>query len=118
MSYVNKVIWGIFLHKFIWLSICDNIFIPGQFGTPRFNSAVFVGFLISVITSVIESVGDYIATSRVCHAYPVPRHAMNRGIAVEGIFSVISGAFGTAHATTSYSTTVSLLGLTKVCLIK
>ena len=87
---------------------------PGQFGTPRFNSAVFVGFLISVITSVIESVGDYIATSRVCHAYPVPRHAMNRGIAVEGIFSVISGAFGTAHATTSYSTTVSLLGLTKI----
>ncbi|XP_052074200.1 solute carrier family 23 member 2-like [Mytilus californianus] len=87
---------------------------PGQFGTPKFNTAIFLGFLISVITSVIESVGDYIATARVCHAYPVPRHALNRGIAIEGIFSVISGTLGTGHATTSYSTTVSLLGLTKI----
>ncbi|XP_076107455.1 solute carrier family 23 member 2-like [Mytilus galloprovincialis] len=87
---------------------------PGQFGTPKFNAAIFLGFLIAVITSVIESVGDYIATARVCHAYPVPRHALNRGIAIEGIFSVISGTLGTGHATTSYSTTVSLLGLTRI----
>lgn len=92
----------------------EHIVFVGQFGIPGFNTAIFIGFFISVVTSVIESVGDYIATSRVCKAYPVPRHAINRGIAVEGVFSVLSGFLGTGHATTSYSTTISLLGITKV----
>lgn len=87
---------------------------PGQFGQPRFNTAVFVGFISSYFASNIESIGDYMIISRATGTYPPPRHAINRGILTEGIMGVVAGALGAGHATTSYTDNVVIIKLTQV----
>ncbi|CAL1548563.1 unnamed protein product, partial [Lymnaea stagnalis] len=87
---------------------------PGsQFGSPKLNVALTIGFLVSCMSSVVESVGDYYAAQQACELSKVPDHAISRGILVEGIGSVISGAVGAGHATTSYSGNIAVLTLSK-----
>ncbi|XP_069103092.1 solute carrier family 23 member 2-like [Argopecten irradians] len=87
---------------------------PGQFGAPKFNLGLFIAFISVSISSAMESIGDYLATGKTCDALPVPAHAVNRGILIEGLMSVLSAFFGTGHATTSYSVGASIVTLTKV----
>ncbi|GFO46322.1 solute carrier family 23 member 2 [Plakobranchus ocellatus] len=92
-----------------WLQITY----PGQFGTPRLNVPLISGFLVAFFTSMIESVGDYFAAQKVCQVPLPPDHAVSRGILTEGLGSVISGAVGAGHATTSYSANIALLSVSK-----
>ena len=55
-------------------------FITGYWGKPTFSSAIFVAMIAGVITSVIESIGDYYTCARIAGAHPPPAHAINRGI--------------------------------------
>ncbi|CAL9697234.1 unnamed protein product [Knipowitschia caucasica] len=87
---------------------------PGQWGMPTVSLAGVVGILAGVISSMIESVGDYHACARLSGAPPPPKHAINRGIGVEGIGCLLAGAWGTGNGTTSYSENVGALGITKV----
>lgn len=87
---------------------------PGQFGPPLFNTTIFMGFLVAVISSVLETIGDYHACAHLCHAPPPPPHAVNRGVLLEGIGSVISGAMGAGHATTSSTANLVLVNISKV----
>ncbi|XP_054881371.1 solute carrier family 23 member 2-like isoform X2 [Poeciliopsis prolifica] len=87
---------------------------PGQWGKPTVSLAGVVGILAGVISSMIESVGDYHACARLSGAPPPPRHAINRGIGIEGIGCLLAGAWGTGNGTTSYSENVGALGITKV----
>ncbi|KAK3095932.1 hypothetical protein FSP39_021026 [Pinctada imbricata] len=87
---------------------------PGQFGPFDFNVSVFLGFAIASITSIMDSLGDYYACAQICSAPPPPRHAINRGIALEGFCSAISGMFGCGHGTTTYGGNLGVLGLTRV----
>ncbi|XP_076461907.1 solute carrier family 23 member 1-like [Babylonia areolata] len=84
---------------------------PGQFGAPSFNLAAFVGFTAAVLSSVVESVGDYVTAARSCEVPPPPQHAVSRGLLLEGVGSVLSGAYGAAHATATYSGNIALLRL-------
>lgn len=54
-------------------------FVLGYWGRPSFNSAIFVAMIAGVITSVIESIGDYYTCARIAGAHPPPAHAVNRG---------------------------------------
>ncbi|KAI0237705.1 Solute carrier family 23 member 2 [Lamellibrachia satsuma] len=85
---------------------------PGQFGWPTFGAGAFVGMLAATISSIIESIGDYYATARICALPPPPKHSINRGIAIEGLASVLSGFFGVCHGTTSYSGVIGFIGVT------
>uniref|UniRef100_A0A673LKP8 Zgc:110789 n=1 Tax=Sinocyclocheilus rhinocerous TaxID=307959 RepID=A0A673LKP8_9TELE len=87
---------------------------PGQWGVPTVSLAGVFGILAGVISSMIESVGDYHACARLSGAPPPPRHAINRGIGVEGIGCLLAGAWGTGNGTTSYSENIGALGITKV----
>ncbi|KAL8609049.1 hypothetical protein ACOMHN_059862 [Nucella lapillus] len=87
---------------------------PGQWGMPTVSVASFMAMLAATIMSIIESVGDYYACARISGVPPPPAHAMNRGIAIEGLGSLISGAVGSGGATTSYSQNVGSIGFTKV----
>ncbi|XP_068857204.1 solute carrier family 23 member 1-like isoform X2 [Aphelocoma coerulescens] len=87
---------------------------PGQWGTPTVSLAGIFGILAGVISSMLESVGDYYACARLCGAPPPPKHAISRGIGVEGIGCLLAGAWGTGSGTTSYSENVGALGITKV----
>ena len=55
-------------------------------------SAGAVGAMMAAITaSMLDSCGDYIAFARTLGYPNPPKHAVNRGIAMEGIATIISG---------------------------
>ncbi|XP_060599136.1 solute carrier family 23 member 1-like [Ruditapes philippinarum] len=87
---------------------------PGQWGLPTISVASFMAMLAATMTSIIESVGDYYACARISCVSPPPAHAVNRGIAMEGFGSILSGIVGSGGATTSYSQNVGAIGFTKV----
>ena len=86
----------------------------GQWGVPTVTVAAVFGMLAGILASMIESIGDYYACARLSGAPPPPVHAMNRGIAMEGIGCVITGAMGTGNGTTSYSENIGAIGITRV----
>ncbi|KAL9967146.1 hypothetical protein ACROYT_G025319 [Oculina patagonica] len=87
---------------------------PGQWGMPTVSAAGVFGMLAGVLASIIESVGDYYACARLAGAPPPPKHALNRGIGIEGIGCLLAGAFGSGNGTTSYSENIGAIGITKV----
>ena len=86
----------------------------GQWGTPTVSYAGVLGMLTGLLASLIESVGDYHACARLSGALPPPKHAMNRGIAAEGIGVFVAGAFGCGIDTTAYGENIGAIGITKV----
>lgn len=73
--------------------------------------------LAATLSSIIESIGDYFACAKISNGTPPPPHAVNRGIAMEGFSSIISGLVGAGNATTSYSGNIGAIGITKVARI-
>ena len=66
------------------------------------------------MSSIIESVGDYIATAHICEQPRPPIHAINRGIAIEGLGSIIAALTGVCHSTTTWSNMIGLISYTGV----
>ncbi|CAJ1077433.1 solute carrier family 23 member 1-like [Xyrichtys novacula] len=87
---------------------------PGQWGLPTVSLAGVLGIMAGIICSMAESVGDYHACAKLSGARPPPKHAINRGIGIEGLGSLLAGAFGSGNGTTSFSENVAALGITKV----
>lgn len=87
---------------------------PGQFGAPKFNASLFAAFLVSALTSVFESVGDYHAIARVSHERSPPSHAINRGILAEGMGSFVSGLIGPGVGLTTHTENIGVIGITQV----
>ncbi|KAK2842698.1 hypothetical protein Q5P01_012898 [Channa striata] len=87
---------------------------PGQWGRPTVSLSSVLGMMAGVLASTMESIGDYYACARLSGAPPPPTHAINRGIAVEGIGCILAALWGTGNATTSYSQNIAALGITKV----
>ena len=94
----------------------DDYFCVGQWGTPTVNAAAVIGMLAGVIGSMVESIGDYFACARLAGAPPPPHHAINRGLGIEGIGCILTGAWGTGNGTTSYSENIGAIGITRVSL--
>lgn len=93
------------------------LFVLGQFGHPRYETGSFVSFLIATLGSVIDSIGDYYACVNVIEAPPPPKSAVNRGIAIEGFMSFLSGWAGAGHATSTYGSNIGAMGITRVYII-
>ncbi|XP_003738546.1 solute carrier family 23 member 2 [Galendromus occidentalis] len=87
---------------------------PFQWGAPTFTLGAIVGILAGVVVSIVESVGDYHACARLSAAPSPPLHAVNRGIAAEGIGSIIAATFGAGCGLTSFSENIGAIGITKV----
>ena len=85
-----------------------------QWGGLKFNGGVFVGFLAAGFASTIESVGDYYATARVCGQPRPSKRAVNRGILMEGLSTIVGAMIGVGHAMTSFSSTIGFIGITGV----
>lgn len=83
---------------------------------PTFNIGPALGVIAGVISSSVESVGDYYACAKLSRAPPPPTHAINRGIMFEGIGSVLSGFCGTGSGLTSFSQNIGAIAITKVCI--
>ena len=93
------------------INVCFN---SGQWGAPTVNAAMICGLLAGLLASIVDSVGDYYACARLSDAPPPPSYAINRGITAEGLGCFIAGAIGAANGTTSNSTSIGVVGITKV----
>ena len=87
---------------------------PGQWGLPVITVAGAVGMLSAICASIIESIGDYNACATMARAPQLPKHAVNRGIMMEGFGCLLAGVVGTTTGTTSYSENVAAIGITRV----
>ncbi|XP_071504502.1 solute carrier family 23 member 1-like [Diadema antillarum] len=87
---------------------------PGQWGPPRITAPGVLGMIVGCTASIVESIGDYYACARIAGAPPLPPHAVNRGIGMEGVGGVISALWGTGMGATSYSENIGVIGITKV----
>nr|XP_053641935.1 solute carrier family 23 member 2-like isoform X2 [Cherax quadricarinatus] len=87
---------------------------PGQWGAPTVSASAVIGVTASVIASIIESIGDYYACAKLCKTASPPVHAVNRGVAFEGLGCILAGLFGTSSGTASYTSNIMLIGVTKV----
>ena len=90
----------------------------GQWGTPIVKLSTFIGMVAGVLTSMLESIGDYYACATISGAPPPPKHAINRGLGLEGFGCLLTGVWGTGCGTTSYSNNIASLGITRVSIIK
>lgn len=86
----------------------------GQWGVPTVSLAGVLGIMGGIVCSMAESVGDYHACAKLSGAPPPPKHAISRGIGMEGLGCLLAGAFGTGNGTTSFSENIAVLGITKV----
>ncbi|XP_077066821.1 solute carrier family 23 member 2 isoform X2 [Siphateles boraxobius] len=87
---------------------------PGQWGLPTVSVSSVLGMMAGVLASTMESIGDYYACARLSGAPPPPTHAINRGIAVEGVGCILAALWGSGNGTTSYSQNIAALGITRV----
>lgn len=51
-----------------------------QWGFPTVTAAGVIGMMSAVVSSIIESIGDYYACARLSCAPPPPIHAINRQV--------------------------------------
>ena len=93
-------------------------FLSGQFGPAGFSIAAFFACFMATMLSILDSIGDYYACARVSRVPPPPVHAVNRGIVIEGLCSLLSGAVGCGHATTTFGGNIGAIGITKVLELK
>ena len=93
-------------------------FTSGQWGTPTFKLATIIGMFAGVISSMLESIGDYFACARISGAPAPPKHAINRGLGIEGFGCFLTGAWGSGSGTTSYSENIGAIGITRVSVCK
>ncbi|XP_043268108.1 solute carrier family 23 member 2 isoform X4 [Venturia canescens] len=84
---------------------------PGQWGTPTISLSSILGMLAGVLACTVESVSYYPTTSRMCGAPPPPIHAINRGIGVEGLGTVLAGLWGSGNGTNTFGENVGTIGL-------
>jgi len=87
---------------------------PFQFGMPTFSVAGFLAMLSGSFASMLESIGDYYSLADICGLQTPPRHAINRGIAMEGIGCILSGVCGTGNGATSFSENIGAIAITRV----
>lgn len=87
---------------------------PGQFGVPTVTLAGVLGMLAGVLACTVESISYYPTVSRMCNAEAVPKHALNRGIAVEGLGTMLAGLWGSGNGTNTFGENVGAIGITKV----
>uniref|UniRef100_A0A0K8S4G3 Solute carrier family 23 member 2 n=3 Tax=Lygus hesperus TaxID=30085 RepID=A0A0K8S4G3_LYGHE len=87
---------------------------PGQWGMPTVSAAGVLGMLAGVLACTVESISYYPTVAKMCAAPPPPVHAINRGIGVEGLGTVLAGLWGSGNGTNTFGENVGAIGVTKV----
>ncbi|KAG9471374.1 hypothetical protein GDO78_015067 [Eleutherodactylus coqui] len=87
---------------------------PGALGWPHLSlQTAAVGTAMALISS-LSSVASYTLCARMVKGPPVPSHACNRGISVEGIGNILSGIIGTVCGAGSNIPSAGTTGITQV----
>lgn len=73
-----------------------------------------LGMLAGVLACTVESISYYPTVSQMCAAPPPPLHAINRGIGIEGLGTILAGLFGSGNGTNTFGENVGAIGVTKI----
>ncbi|XP_014474517.1 PREDICTED: solute carrier family 23 member 1 isoform X2 [Dinoponera quadriceps] len=87
---------------------------PGQWGLPTVTLSGVLGMLAGVLACTVESISYYPTTAKMCGAPPPPVHAINRGIGMEGLGTMLAGLWGSGNGTNTFGENVGTIGVTKV----
>ena len=68
----------------------------------------------ALMSDIVQTVGQYFVIAVVSRAIPPPPHAINRGVAVQGLAAVVSGVVGTGHSTLPFGQNIGAIVITKV----
>ncbi|KAK0399936.1 hypothetical protein QR680_003282 [Steinernema hermaphroditum] len=91
-----------------------NVPYPGQFGMPRFDLGLFLGFVASCLACLIESLGNYDIAAKVSEEPAPDSSTANRAIIAEGAGCALAGAMGIGVGVTTYSENIAVLKITRV----
>ncbi|WP_276348108.1 solute carrier family 23 protein [Daejeonella sp. JGW-45] len=92
-----------------WFTVPE--FFP--WGAPKFNMGFIFAMSIPYLTASLESFGDYMALSKVTGTDPPKIKQISRGIAAEGVGSIISSVLG-GSATSTFSQNIGVIRLSGI----
>ncbi|XP_067656403.1 solute carrier family 23 member 2-like [Haliotis asinina] len=98
------------LHDADWFYIP----LPFQYGPPAISSSGYVSMLTIMMIAVIQLPGVYQTVALGTGAPPPPSHAINRGMAVDGLSGAVSGMLGGVCASVVYVQSLGVIAVTKV----
>lgn len=84
-----------------------------QWGTPTFKLENIVAMIFVNIFTMMETVCDYHACAVVAGLPPPPPRAVNRGVFVEGLGCLLTGALGSGLVYETQGLNLGVLALTK-----
>ena len=87
---------------------------PGAFGAPTFSVASTVVVLGGGINAALQSLGDYYLVARASGAPVPPPAVVERAVIVQGLTSLLAGAFPTGTGSTVYNENAAVLAVTRV----
>lgn len=76
---------------------------------PVFNVTFFVGMLAGSLCCMIDTIGDFHATAKVCCQAPPPAHVINRAMLIQGVSNLTAGLIGSGTGQTDFCKTVCKL---------
>ncbi|CAJ0957224.1 unnamed protein product, partial [Mesorhabditis belari] len=87
---------------------------PGEYGAPKLDTAMCIGYGAAVLSQIVENVGSYKMGARVSEEGNPPRDAVNRGIMVEGFGSIVASIVSIPIGVTTFAGNIALLQFTRV----
>ncbi|XP_048249504.1 solute carrier family 23 member 2-like [Haliotis rufescens] len=88
--------------------------LPFHYGPPTISGSGYVSMLTITMTMVIQIPGVYQTVARGAEMPPPPSHAINRGMAVDGLSGAVSGMLGGVCASVVFVQSLGLIAVTKV----
>ncbi|XP_039270625.2 solute carrier family 23 member 1-like [Styela clava] len=87
---------------------------PFQWGWPTFSISTVLIFIAALVVGIVDSLCDYYAGAKIVKSPVIPKHAINRGIMVEGFGILAHGLVGTGNATTTFASNLIGLKVTRI----
>ncbi|CAN0858299.1 Nucleobase-ascorbate transporter 11 [Linum grandiflorum] len=87
---------------------------PFQWGVPIFNIRTSLIMIVVSLVASVDSVGIYHSTSLLVSSKPPTPGIVSRGIALEGLCSILAGLWGSGTGSTTLTENIHTINVTKV----
>ncbi|CAI0474315.1 unnamed protein product [Linum tenue] len=87
---------------------------PFQWGAPIFNLRTSLIMIVVSLVASVDSVGIYHSTSLLVTSKPPTPGIVSRGIAMEGLCSILAGLWGSGTGSTTLTENIHTISITKV----